>query len=83
MLIQKGFNLVKDFLWDNAAKKEQDTEQRTAVSLLHSADLHQTSICPLVFLPIKYLPFIQVFRMFEGKMQGVGAKTLSGELAVP
>lgn len=87
MLIQKGFNLVKGknntFLWDNAAKKEQDTEQRTAVLFLHSVDLHQTSICPSGFFPIKYFSFIQVFRMFEGKMQGVGAKTLSGELAVP
>lgn len=36
-----------------------------------------------VFFPIKYFPFIQVFRIFEGKMQVVGAKTPSGKLAVP
>jgi len=87
MLIRKGFNLVKvknnTFLWDSTAKKEQDTEQRTAVLFLHCADLHQMSICPPAFFPIKYFPFIQVFKMFEGKMQGVEAKTLSGKLTVP
>lgn len=50
MLIEKGFDLVigknNTFLWDNTAKKEQDTGQRTAILFLHSADLHQTSMCP-------------------------------------
>lgn len=71
MLIQKGFNLVKGktntFLQDNAAKKEQDTEQRAAVSFLHSADLHQTSICSPGFFLLNILLLSKCSECLTGK----------------